>query len=179
MSNDQNDDWKFPDINPANLQMLDQDEKLDVQKLLNELAILKKDYQALSIEFEANKKISTAICERLTQANSYIDEELIEVIKNIVNAISKKIIQRELMQDKTLIIEIIENLQKALDANNGPISIYVCEKDFNNLKNEGHPFAQVVKVDKLLNIGDVIIQSNMNEIKAVISESVENLLGVS
>ena len=176
---EKNNGWAFPDINPRHDALIDENEAPDVAVLMQELATLRKDYQALYNEYEQNKQISMAIFERLTQSSKYIEDELIDEIRNIINSICNKLIQRELLQDQQLLVDIIEHLKKSLDNNNGPISIYVCEKDYNTLKSVAHPLSDVVKVDKLLNVGDVILQSNVSEIRAVINENINNLLGSS
>lgn len=145
---------------------------------MDEIQKEKEELQLLRQECEAKIEILNHLLNKLKNPMSIIDEELIELIQDIIRKIAKKIICKEIISDKSLMLNMINELKGLIDAKNGIINIYMSEEDFSRLDSGKNNLSGLTNVDPALGTGDIVIKSNFAEIRAVLNERIEQLIRI-
>ena len=184
----EHEDWNYPDIdNDMDDQFVDLGSltddaetppkpKVNVDEIIEQNNILMTELTELREKYTYIESISSSVFGSLLQAKSYINDEIIDLIKSTIKTISEKIIRNELRQDPQLFIQIIDKLTASIDYNGGTVAVIVSKIDHQKLIELNHPLKDAVKLDENLEMGDVIIKSNNCEINSIINESLNELL---
>lgn len=144
--------------------------KKEIEQLRQELTLLKN-------EEEEKAKIFNALVAKLKDSSSYLNEEIIELLVQMIKEIAEKILCKEILLDKDSIVKIIERLKSTIDEKDGPIQIFISEDNYQRLEKSGHELLSICKPDKTLSVGDVIIKSQRHEIRSLMTEAIARLTG--
>lgn len=144
------------------------------EEINTEMENLKIEVEQLKSEYETKITLLNHIFQQLTHPLSVIDNEMIDLIIVIIKNITKKIIYKEIDADPNLIKKMIEELGKEIQSQNGLINVCLSQADYEKLANNDSQLTLAVKPD--LNIGDIIIKSNFTEIRAVLTERIDQLM---
>lgn len=157
--------------------------KEESKKVTNsELEALKAEYENKieSIKKEYNQKIESVnrLLDELESPLSVFDNEIIDLIQFMIKKITKRIIYKEISADPEIIMNMINDLKQLLKSSADTIAeVYLSEEDFRKLDHQNNNPQLVIAKDDTLDEGDVIIKSNLNEIRAILTERIEQILG--
>lgn len=187
--------WNFPDLKElshedvnsliVNNVSIPKEEKFKIKEAEqenneNEQSSVKQDNELENIKNEYNKKIELVnnLLVSLEKPLTLLDGELIELIQYIIAKSVKNIIYKEIKTDSKLMNKIVKELSSLIDSKNGVVTIYLSEVDFNRLTEHDNSPSTIFKVNNSLSEGDIIIKSNFSEIRAVLNERINHLLGI-
>lgn len=145
-------------------------EQIKLEEELIEVDKIKKEYQK-------KNDILTSILNKLSDPLSVIDDSLIDLFQEIIKAVVKNIIGTEIQGNPELLTKLINELKEFLNDKSGIINVLLSEIDFNNIHQECHNDF-VVKMDSSLNQGDIVIKSNYAEIRMLLTERMDKMLGI-
>lgn len=184
-------EWTFPDVcletktnDEQNELYLDTQNKKQIEqnKEITEanLAIiaLKNELQETKIEYAKKMNLLNDIHNQLENALSILDNELIDLIQDIIKKSVKKIIYKEIKSDSKLLLKIISELKSSINAQNGLVNVSVSAVDYERLKDENSNPMMIVSENSLLKEGDIIIKSNFTEIRSILNDRIDKMLGL-
>jgi chaperonin cofactor prefoldin len=195
---DDNNSWSFPDLamNVSDSIIVESDvfsdefssidENSEVIKsdelVLSEQALVQKSVEheihELKSSYENKLKIVNNLIGRIQNSVAVIDTEIISMIKDIINRISKKIIYREIQSDSDLITKMINELKTIVPVQNAMINVCLSPYDYQQLCDENqNPLITMTQYETLA-IGDIIIKTNTTEIRAILHDRIDQLLEV-
>lgn len=137
------------------------------------------EVEKLKNEYEGKIQLLNAVLSRLENPLASLDTEVVEMLRLIIKKTVKKLIFKELKTDKNLMNKIIKELEELIQAQSGVITILLSETDFNRLNLKEKSSSKVFKINSNLNEGDVIINSNCGEIRAILNERINQLIGIT
>jgi len=176
-------EWNFPRIE-FSIQHYGQDDSeekreidiTEIEKIKIENEAKKIELDNLKIEYEQKITILDNILNQLKTPLDTLDDEVIDMINAVIKKSIKNIIYKEIKLDQKILIEIINTLREQIQKNDGMFDVYLSKEDADKLsKNKDSKFS--LKVDEKLLSGDLIIKSNTAEIRSVISERIDKILG--
>lgn len=139
---------------------------------------LKLELQAIKVEYEHKINLLNDIQVKLGNALAIFDNELIDLIQDIIKKSVKKIIYKEIKADAKLIVKIINELKSTISSQNGIINVNLSEVDYERLKDDNSTQGTVINADSLLQEGDVVIKSNFTEIRSILNNRIDKMLGL-
>lgn len=192
-------EWKFPDlditqnINDAisleSVMEFDSiDDQLAIQTSDNSDSIINNADNAVNLadmnevdslrnEYESKIKILESMISKLTNPLSCIDNEILDILRSIIKKLVKHIINQELKDDPLILNNVINELMGLSQSQTGKITIAISENDYNRLNMKEQSMKDLVIIDNTLSDGDVVIKSNNSEIRAIVDERIEKILG--
>ena len=143
-------------------------------------AVAKLESDLLNAKNEYEKKISliNSIIGKLENPLSLIDDEMLELIHYIIKKSVKNLIYKEIKTDSKLINRIVRELAELIHAKNGMLMIHLSEADYSRLKDKSSEPNMTYKINPTLSEGDIIVESNYSEIKSILNERLNQILGV-
>ena len=102
---------------------------------------------------------------------------MIEITKSIIKKATKKLIHRELSLEPLLITEMVNELIVLVQEKNSTLTVSVSGVDYNRIHSEHYQSSILFVIDNALTEGDIIIRSNVMEIRALIDEGIDRILG--
>lgn len=142
-----------------------------------EITRQKEEIEKLKNEYEAKIVLINSLLAKLENPLAEIDKEIVEMLRLVIKKTVKKLIYKEIKTDKTLMNKVIAELEDLIQSKNGMVTIYLSEADYKRINQEKIPAVKNIKVDTSLNVGDVIVNSNTTEIRAILNERINQLIG--
>ena len=133
--------------------------------------------ERLKSEYERKLALLNNVISQVDNSFSNLDDEISVIISNMIKGAIKKIILKEINLEPAIINNMIEELKTITKTNTSLCSIFVSSTDYQLLGLD--KASATVKVDNSLSSGDVVIRSNSSEIKAILDERIEKLLGIN
>ena len=159
------------DIEAEKKKIMEEKSKIELETLA-ELENIKNEYKQ-KIELMTN------IVTKLEEPLARLDDELIELMQEIIKKSVKKIILKEIKSDSKLISKMIKELTALIRNQNGLITVYLSEADYKRLKGEKNKKTSFLFiVDPSLMEGDIIVKSNHAEVRAILNNRINQLLGI-
>lgn len=134
--------------------------------------------QLLQDELAKKIQLFSTVLDKLQQPLFILNEQLIELIEDVIKRITKKIIQKEIGEQKELLIQCINELMACIKQTDGIVNVSISENDFQLIKNESEVDCAKFKIEPALSSGDFIIKSRFGEIRAILNERIEQLMRV-
>lgn len=138
--------------------------------------VIRNELNQLKTVYEENLNFLHDLLTKLKTPLSMIDEEVIVLVQDIIKKVVKKIIGKEIATDSSLLVTMINELKATIDNQNGLLHIFISEQDKQKLLTENSTLAADFSVANDLHPGDIIIKSNTSEIRALLSERIEQLM---
>jgi flagellar biosynthesis/type III secretory pathway protein FliH len=191
-----NDNWSFPDVDfddtvidelatfseefhfiTGDLELTESNEpKLSAEVLAHQSA--ENEIHELKSSYENKLKIVNNLIERIQHSVAVIDTEIINMIQDIINKVSKKIIHREIQTDSDLITKMIDELKAIVPVQNSMINVCLSPYDYQQLCDDNqNPLLTMTQYESLA-VGDIIIKTNTTEIRAILNDRIDQLLEV-
>lgn len=146
-------------------------EALTIENLIGEQEKLVAEYQ--------NKiGIINNIIEKLKNPLAMIDDEIIELIHDIIKNAIKKIIFKEISIDSQLIVNIIAELKSLMQNQKQIMNIYLSKSDYEHIEADKSSLQDMICIDPAFAVGDILIKSNLTEIRALLDERIDQVLRV-
>lgn len=180
---DESTEWTFPSVDnflhlepeqqsplESESAQIEQDKNAELQENLVKVESLRTEYQ---------QKIAVLnkLLAKLDKPMAILDKEMLELMQFAIKNAVKKIIYKEVKSDPKIINKIIQELSQLIETQGGILSIYLSQNDYQRLmENEAQPNMQL-KINPILHDGDVILKSNFTEIRAIINERIDQVLG--
>lgn len=127
-------------------------------------------------EYNTKAKILNDILVKLNEPLATLDEQLINILQDMIKKIISKIISKEIQADPELMKKMIEELKALIHEKNGLINVNLSEEDFNRMQS-GEEKIPSILMNKELHSGDVVVQSKETEIRALLAERIDLLMG--
>jgi flagellar biosynthesis/type III secretory pathway protein FliH len=189
---DESNEWSFPEVDvesstpDAEFSQEIHANIHDLNMKVNQVAEMENNGEnptAVANEAEQTKilfekKIATVnkLISKLNDTVSIIDKELFEIIQDIIRKTVKKIILKEIKTDPQLLNNMIAELKTVISEQNGVINIYLSETDYQKINSAEQDPVLAVNVLPTLAEGDIVIKCNTTEIRAILSDRIDNLL---
>lgn len=182
-------EWSFPkmeivvkDVIFHSDQVTHEREQNETEEKNNTAAL---EQQAARMEIENIKKdyfrkiaILNHVLGQVEKPLATLDKELTDTLQEILKTAIRKIVLKELEMDPDLMKKMIEELCMLIENQNGVLNVFLSEEDFKKLSHDFEQKNIVLKVNPSLTEGDVIVKSNMNEIRAILPDRINQLLGI-
>lgn len=178
-------DWMFPqvDLTDANMKAASaaalSKKEADLNQRENAVAQREAQVNQLKIEYEEKIQIVNQIIAKAETPVAALDDELIELLNTVVKKAVKSIIYKEMKGSTTVLTDMINELSKLLKTNSSMITIQLSADDAKKVKSNQLAENTVIKVDEALATGDVVIQSSLGEVHAILDERLDKLIGQS
>lgn len=188
-------DWVFPkldmddDFNNMNLEVMDgflengkdgldeYQQGKDVKQGPSEAEIAA---EMLKVEYEKKILLLESIIKQMEKPLLDMDEESILLVQSIVKKSIKNLIHVKLNEDPKVIADLIHELIALAHDKNDAVTISLSEVDYNRLNNSGNfEFSKFMIMDTALSACDVIVKANFSEIRAVLDERIDKILGLT
>jgi len=169
-------DWSFPRVD----QLINADYAVDLalEKLKNESIAIAAEAENLKNDYQKKLILLNTMIAKLENPLAILDTETLDWVQYIIKNAVKKIIYKELDVDPKWINKIIHELSGLIQSQNGPVTVYVSEIDYKKINTDNaSPTINLLKIDDSLIEGDVIVKSQFTEIRAVITERIDQILG--
>jgi flagellar biosynthesis/type III secretory pathway protein FliH len=157
--------------NSTNEKEKKESQSADEESLHQEIKALKTDYEEKSAVFKN-------LFSQLQKTRQNFDNELIALIEDIIKKIVKKIIYKEISVDPGIMNEVINQLTLLIQPTSGIVTVFMSESDYKQLYEADNTISNAVCVDNSLSRGDVILKSNFTELKAILNERLDQIIGV-
>lgn len=176
-------EWFFPkmEVKRESEKLLDEIRKQDQPKppvkseeqikLEQDLAELDRQKQACQQQYN----LLTSILTKLNEPLAVIDDSLIDLFTDIIKGAIKNIINKEIKANPALLTKMVDDLKELLHDKGGLINLFLSESDAKQFQYEGSDL--MVKTDPELRSGDIVIKSNYAEIRMLLSERLDKMLG--
>ena len=138
----------------------------------------KAEIEAVKAEYQKKFTLINNLLTKLESPLSVLDNELIELLHYIIKKSVKNIIYKEIKTDAKLVNRIIKEMIELVEAQNGVVNVFLSEADYKRLNNSEATPSVLFKINPKLAEGDVIVKSNMTEVRAVLNDRINQLLGV-
>lgn len=170
-------EWIFPDFKDTAFTDCNEDEKSEIEIKLRKM---QDEVDELKLEYQSKLQVVNSIIEKCKQPLLEIDADLIDLVNFLINKTVRKIIHKEIQSDPKIIKKIIKELCDLMQNKNGVMTVFVSEKDFNKMHGEDLELIPsiFIKSSDKLNEGDVIVKSNFCEIRAILNERINKLIGI-
>ena len=152
-----------------------ENEERQVERRKDELA--KREMELLREEYTKKIDFVNSLVKKLENPFKQFDNELIEITKSIIKKATKKLIHRELSLEPLLITEMVNELIVLVQEKNSTLTVSVSGVDYNRIHSEHYQSSILFVIDNALTEGDIIIRSNVMEIRALIDEGIDRILG--
>lgn len=143
----------------------------------------KIEIENLKLEYERKLAYLNTLIKKLETPLSIFDDEFIGLMEEIIKKAVKKIICKDLATDQGIMLNIIAELKSAIQAQDGIIHIYLSEIDYQNLLKDAcvvdDSGSTIIKMDAALSQGDIIIKSNFSEVRAILTERIDQILNAN
>lgn len=152
--------------------------------LIEEKAIIdinkqeKEQLEYMIQEYDRKISLVNDVLSKLKNPISVIDEEVIDLMQDIVKKLAEKIIRKEINTDKALLVSMINELKGMLPSQSPLIKITLSEGDLQKLSDDIKSWEASVNSNPNFKEGDVIIKSEFNEVRAILSERIDNLVRI-
>lgn len=185
-------EWKFPEIESfgnfeGEVQLgknntdseNNQEEQDDEEESVNKVKTYQKNDALILMEQEIIKQNQALknILTRIQEPLVFIDDHIINIFQDVIKKVAMKIIYKEIELDPLLIKKITDDLKLLIHSQNGTINIYLSEEDYKRIPMFAEEKSQSVIVDENLKAGDVIIKNKDTEIRALLDERIDLLMG--
>jgi len=180
-------EWSFPSVevlaaeenSPEEISS-EENQILEDQKNAAETAINQINLEVESIKSEFFRKIAIVnqILKQLEDPISILDKELTDIMQDIIKNAIKKIVLKEIQTDPKLMEKIIDEFSMMVQSQSGMINVFLSETDYNKISADYDQTNKVLKINPSLSEGDVVIKSNLNEIRAILDERINQVLGI-
>lgn len=188
-------EWKFPELNNPLMDPqaiftsgLDVAENIgiDTPILASQApdplqeALQQKEAELTQLKHEYSERInlSNQVLAHLANQVRLIDEEVLDCINDIIRKVTFKIIHQELKQDAELLPKMLRRLLDEVPEQKAPVTVFVSSADKEQLA-EMTADNVIWQTDANLNSGDIIVKTHIAEVRAVLSERIDHLLGLS
>lgn len=185
--NDEVLETNFSDNQAENEQAKEESEKLDenaTQIVIDENPIIElnkqeKDQLEMMInEYEKKIHLLNDVLFKLKNPISVIDEEVIDIMQDIIKKTVERIIHQEIQENKDVLIKMINELKGMVPDNSSFIKIVISEADMQKLGDDIKKIDAPISTNPSMKEGDVIVKSEFNEVRAILSERIDSLLRV-
>lgn len=136
------------------------------------------EVEKLKQEYETKIQLVNQLISKFENPLVNLDKELMELIQYIIKKSIKSLIYKEMKTDTKIVNRIIRELVELIQSRSGMISIYLSEADYQRLNNEESYPSMVYKINSALSQGDIIVKSNFTEIRAILNDRINQLLGI-
>lgn len=189
-------DWKFPELNAPTTDLqslftsgLDAIENLDLKTAAN-VADQVGDPQQNGLQQEETEisqlkqayseriQLSNQVLQHLANQVKIIDEDIMQLINDVIHKITVKIIHQELKQDPQVLMNMIRSTLDEIPEQKAPITIFISPVDKEKIT-EMTEDNLIWQTDANLASGDFIIKSQIAELRAILPQRIERLLGIS
>ena len=182
-------EWKFPQIdisrheedliesvkeNENEFDNQDEDDHAMIERQKQEVLELERQKEELKNKIAIIDKIS----DQLKDPLHFVNEDLIDLIQIVIKKAVKNIISKEIKSDSSLINKMIDGLKELIQEKNGMINVFMSEIDFKRFNHDETDNMIFVKSDGSLSEGDLIVKSNHAEIRAILTERLDKMIGV-
>lgn len=135
------------------------------------------EVDSLRNEYESKIKILESMISKLTNPLSCIDNEILDILRSIIKKSVKHIINQELKDDPLILNNVINELIGLSQSQTGKITIAISANDYNRLNMNEQSMKDLIIIDNNLSDGDVVIKSSSSEIRAIVDERIDIILG--
>ncbi|MEO8400368.1 MAG: FliH/SctL family protein [Gammaproteobacteria bacterium] len=186
-------EWSFPTVdvlkknsyqitlNTKDENVLTQDDlknlQIEIQKN-KEILNAKAEIENLKIDVEKKMELINSLLKKFEYPLASIDKEIVELIEYIIKKSVKNIIYKEMKSDARLVNRVIKELSQLIHSQNGLITVYLSEIDYKKMSMEASDEKVVLKINPALTEGDMILKSNYTEIRAILDDRINQLLGI-
>ncbi len=188
-------EWKFPELNNPLMDPqaiftsgLDVVENIGIDSpilasqvpdpLQNALQQKEAELAQLKHEYSERINLSNQVLAHLANQVRLIDEEVLGFINDIIRKVALRIIHQELKQDADLLPKMLRSLLDEVPEQKAPITVFISNADKEQLA-EMTADNLIWQTDANLNSGDMIVKTHIAEVRAILSERIDNLLGLS
>jgi flagellar biosynthesis/type III secretory pathway protein FliH len=145
---------------------------------MDAIAALTADLENLKKEYEKKLNIVNNLVQKFETPLLNMDQETVELIQYIIKKAAKNIIYKELTADTKLIKKIVKEIHELINARNGMVTAFLSEVDYNRLNETEESQSLIYKIDPSLTEGDVVLKSNHSEIRAILNDRINQILGI-
>lgn len=156
-------------------ELIENKNKLDEE--IKKQAILQAELKKLKEEYTHKLKTVNHLLDKLQDPITMIDGEIFLLIQDMLKKSIKRIIQKEINDDNGLIDKMIAELKAIIPMQDGMITVYVSQTDYDRLQDDTSHSSTVVKTNEELQPGDIIIKTHFTEIRALLNERIDQLVG--
>ena len=189
-------DWKFPELNAPLMDPyaaftlgLDVVENVGMDAeiatplqtsdpLQNALQQKEAELAQLKHEYTERINLSNQILQHLANQVNLIDEDILGLMGDVIKKVAERIIHQELKQDPTLICKMLQRILEEVPEQKVPVTVVISNADKEQLA-EMTADNIIWQTDATLASGDVIVKSQIAEIRAILPERIEHMLGMS
>lgn len=143
-------------------------------------ALQQKEAELAQLKHEYSERInlSNQVLAHLANQVRLIDEEVLDYINDVIRKVTFRIIHQELKQDAELLPKMLRRLLDEVPEQKAPVTVFVSSADKEQLA-EMTADNVIWQTDANLNSGDIIVKTHIAEVRAVLSERIDHLLGLS
>jgi hypothetical protein len=138
----------------------------------NELALQKRED-----ELKAKNQLLDHLLTKLHDPLLFVDDQLINIMQDLIKKLVIKIVHKEINTDPEVLLKMIDSMKKLIIDQHGIVNVYLSEDDFKLIKTNPDDKNQVIQVNNNLKNGDIIIKTNDTEIRAILNDQVDLLMG--
>lgn len=180
---DEAESWQFPDVNFLSYAFTAEDEE-EGEEDENEEAFIENANQASALEILKNEyqtKVTflNEIISRLKAPILNIDQSTIEIMEEIIKKLTMRLIKKELAAEPQQFRTMVDDLNKLISQQNETSQVFVSKADYQNLINNEQNANLNLCIDESLTSGDVVIKSKYSELRAILTERVDQLMSLS
>ena len=137
-----------------------------------------EELQKTKENYEDKIVLLNTILEKIDNPLRNIDNDLMELIKNVIKNAIRKIILKDIQEDPTILTNMIDELKLLINPQDSLIVVYLSESDFNNLDLKAANTTLSFKMNRELMDGDIIIKSNTAEVRSILNDRIDKMIGI-
>lgn len=162
----------------------DDDDEITISPVANKQNVqeqtqAQESVQEKTTELSRQRDLLQAIISKIKEPLAFLDDQIINILQDIIKKMTIKLINREISKEPELVKKIIEDLKSLIHSQNGLMNIYLSEEDYNRLQSatEAEASGQTILVDKTLTEGDIVISTKDTEVRALLNDRIDLLMG--
>lgn len=186
-------EWIFPELDglnhsdelvtPLHEEIDSSSESMLDEPLASEIPAKKEpviDTELLNLKAEYEDKINLLnnIVTKLEHPLLNINDQVITIIRSIIKKCVKHLIHVELKEEPLLIAEVINEMVAYMQDKSEMVTISLSEIDYNRLNASDHKASKLIIIDNSLKEGDVVVKSNYSEVRSILEERVDKMIGI-
>lgn len=184
-SHEESTEWSFPVVD-----LIIEDESTalvrDQSQVLLDAAREKEEAathivaEAEKLKYEYHKRLDllNKLITKLDNPMAILDKEMQTLLQYVIKAAVKKLIYKEIESDPELLTRVIDEVSGLIQEKDGMLTVFLSELDYSRIVAEHDQPTRALRVNSTLREGDVIVKSNFSEIRAVLDERINQILGM-
>jgi flagellar assembly protein FliH len=167
-------DWIFPDMD--NYKNPDEEYTRKLNQALREQVDIKNELEKTKKSYEEKLTVVNELFQLVEDPVGEVSQEVLTLFHDILRKIAKKILLKEIEVDKSRLKVMVEEVRQLVKSQKDMVTVCVSPKDAENFAEEKDKLKFRLTVDDTLATGDIMVKSQVSEIRAILSDRIDQLI---